>query len=581
MKKIVCLLATIVIVISGVTMGYCDCNLHAYPETPQAAVAYVQAATHYVPQPNPGDTQVTVGATTGVMITPTIQVATGDVGSSGFLILYIYAPAINYGVNIPGRQVTLGSIQFIDLLPNPFNFSNAAGLNFIVYYGYVNGNGTIMYNAYTVNVVGCTQTGSLKVGVDMDICNSVEITGPAIYVSPNGNDSAAGTISSPLKTVYAAIQAADAGTTVVLRGGTYNETHELRIRVPNITITSYPGEWAVINRNTGASEDMGIYFYVGSNGSKLQCVEVSGGFYTVSTETMWDWGEADRSGASNITIENTKLHDSYRDVIKIKPQSDDITISHNEIYNSSNGQMDGECNAEGIDNVNGDRTHISYNHIHNTCSTGVYLKGGATDGIVENNLIEDTGGAGIILGFDTSPEFFDLATNPDYYENIRGIARHNLIRNTGWAGIALYASKDAEVYNNTIVNTASIYHSPIYFGITFQDWEPEAGRPANFNPSIHHNIVSQSAERDAYMVGIRQSDELGGLSSLEGATGLDNNCYYQASRPATYQDGRTNWTGNFTDWQTHTSAESNSHEVDPGLDSNYKPTNPVCNGMGY
>ncbi|MFZ6015617.1 MAG: Ig-like domain-containing protein [Patescibacteria group bacterium] len=434
-------------------------------------------------------------------------------------------------------------------------------------------------------------SGSLKVGVDMDMCDSLAITGPAIYVSPNGNDASAGTISSPLKTVYAAIQTADAGTAIVLRGGTYNETQELRIRVPNITITSYPGEWAVINRNTGASEDMGVYFYVGSNGGKLQCVEVSGGFYTVSTETQWDWGGTDRSGASNILLENVKLHDSYRDVVKIKPQSDDITIRHAEIYNSSNGEMDGECNAEGIDNVNGDRMHVSYSYIHDTCSTGVYFKGGATDGIIENNLIENTGAAGIIIGFDTSPEFFDLADNPNYYENIRGIARHNLIRNTGWAGIALYASKDAQVYNNTIINAASIHHSPIYYGITFQDWEPQAGRPANINPSIHHNIVSQPAERDAHMVGIRQSGELGGLSGLQGATGLDNNCYYQAGSAGTYQDGRTklnlgdgwltDWTGNFAEWQAHTNAEAGSHEVNPGLDSSYKPTNPLCSGMGY
>jgi len=425
------------------------------------------------------------------------------------------------------------------------------------------------------------QSGSLNVGVDMAMCNSATIPANARYVSTAGNDSTAnGSITNPYRTVLAAVNAAEDGDTIVLRDGTYVEPSEIRIHVPNVTIMSYPGEWAIIDRSSD-QDNAGVYFYVESDGGSLKCVEVKGGFYAVSTETMWDWGEANRMGASNILIENTKLHDSFRDVIKIKPQSDDITIRHNEIYNSSQGQMSGDCNAEGIDNVNGDRTIVTYNHIHNTCSTGVYLKGGATDGVIEHNLIENTGGAGIILGFDTSPEFFDLASNPNYYENIRGIARYNLIKNTGWAGVALYASKDAQVYNNTIVDTSSIYHSPIYFGVTFQDWEPEAGRPANINPNIHNNIVVQNSITHASLVGIRFANELGGLSALSGNPTMDNNCYYQSGASASFEDGRSDWTGGFTDWQSHIGGEAGSLETNPQLDSNFKPTNSVCSGMGY
>ena len=421
---------------------------------------------------------------------------------------------------------------------------------------------------------------SSEFGVDMAVCNSSQVPVNAKYVSLSGNDSNDGSIAHPFRTVLAAVNSAQDGDTIVLRQGTYVEPSEIRIRVPNVTITSYPGEWAVIDR-TADQDNAGIYFYVGSDGGSLKCVEVKGGFYAVSTETMWDWGEADRSGASNILIENTKLHDSFRDVVKIKPQSDDITIRHNEIYNSSQGQMTGDCNAEGIDNVNGDRNIISYNYIHNTCSNGVYLKGGATDGIVEYNYIENTGGAGVILGFDTSPEYFDLTANPDYYENINGIARHNLIRNTGWAGIALYASKDAQVYNNTIINSASIYHSPIYFGVTFQDWEPQAGRPANINPNIHNNIVVQNTVTRAPLVGIRFANELGGLSGLNGSLAINNNCYYQSSVAASFEDGRSDWTGGFADWQSHINGDSGSLVTNPMFDAKYKPTNPACSGMGY
>ncbi len=433
-----------------------------------------------------------------------------------------------------------------------------------------------------------TNPSSEIIGVDMAMCNSAQLSGTLRFVSLTGNDTTgAGTLANPFRTLQKAVEYVNANATtaetIVLRDGSYSEPGNFRIRVPNITIRSYPGEWAVVDRSGQTDEyGMGIYFYVGSDGGSLRCLEVKGGFYVVSTETKWDWGDpADRAGVSHILLENVKLHSSKRDVVKIKPQCDDITIRHCEIHHSGVGLPVGDCNAEGIDNVNGDRMLVSYTHIHDTCSTGVYFKGGATDGIVEHNLIENTGAAGIILGFDTSPEYFDLTTNPDYYENIRGIARYNLTKNTGWAGIALYASKDAQVYQNTIINGASIYHSPIYFGITYQDWEPGAGRPANINPNIHHNIVVQETVTTAPIIAIRYSDDLGGLSGLSGSMTINNNCYYQAGGASSFEDRRSDWTGNFSAWKSHISGDTQSYETNPNLDANFKPQNSLCAGKGF
>ncbi len=436
---------------------------------------------------------------------------------------------------------------------------------------------------------GGTYTGSGSAGVDQSACAAMTVPAGAIYVATSGNDTTGdGSSSAPYRTVNNAIQNVSAGDTIVVRAGTYVEPDELRIREANVTLMSYPGEWAVLDR-TSDSDNAGVYFYVGSNGGKLQCIEVMGGYYAFSTETMWDWGEADISGASNILIENAKLHDSANDVVKIKPNSDNITIRKSEIYNSGKAQTPGDCNAEGIDNVNGDNTVVQDNYIHNTCSTGVYLKGGATNGLIEGNVIENTGAAGILVGFDTSPEYFDTAVNPDYYENIGGIVRNNLIMNTGWAGIGLYASKDAQVYNNTIVNAASVYHSAIYFGVTFQDWEDSAGRPANVNPTIRDNVVSQSSSLDMPMVSIRYSDELGGLSALEGNATMSGNCYFQQGGAARFHDGRDqmdvggwmdDWEGNLAEWKTHMATDTDSLETDPQLNSDHMAGG-TCAGKGY
>ena len=421
-----------------------------------------------------------------------------------------------------------------------------------------------------------------------------------VYVSPTGNDSTAtGSISAPYKSINTALAAAHAGDTIILRGGTYQEGVNVRVRIPNITIKSREGEWAIIDLttyNSGHNEDSGVYFDVDSSGGKLQSVEVVGGFYAVCMETKWDWGQADRSGASNIIIEDCILHDSRNDTVKVKPNCNNITIRYNEIYNSGRAYSarpdfdTGECNSEGIDNVNGDNMTVQNNYIHDICSNAIYAKGGAADALIENNYIEHAYGAGIMVGFDTSPEYFDLTVNPQYYENIRGIVRNNLIINVGWEGLGLYASQDAQVYNNTIINAVGygrgLYHSPIYFGVATQDWGNPSGCPPNVNPSIHHNIVIQPSTYNNRMIDIRYATGVYsfGLSALEGKPTMYDNCYYVVGKSATFTDNRPSGiltNAGLSAWQAHISGDSGSLQADPALNANYLPTNPQCANMGF
>ena len=411
-----------------------------------------------------------------------------------------------------------------------------------------------------------------------------------IYVSPSGSDTGArGSKDKPFKSINAALAAANPGDTIILRGGTYREGVNVRVRKPNITIRSAKGEWAVIDLtryNPGHDEDSGVYFDVDSSGGRLQSVEVMGGFYAVCMETRWDWGNAaNRKGASNIIIEDCKLHSSRNDVVKVKPNCNNITIRYNEIYNSGIAYGGGPGNAEGIDNVNGANMIVQNNYIHDICSTAIYAKGGATDVLIENNRIERAKEAGILVGFDTSPEFFDTATNPKYYENIRGTVRNNLIIDTGLSGIGLYAAKDAHIHNNTLVNVANegLYHSAIYFGVTFQDWESYAGRPASLDPKIHNNIVCQPSNFVRPMIEIRYANELGGLSALDGNPIMSNNCYYVEGKSAVFSDrrpGRTLENAGLAAWQSHIGGDGGSIEVNPSLNSNYIATNTRCAGMG-
>ncbi len=53
------------------------------------------------------------------------------------------------------------------------------------------------------------------------------------YVSPSGNDNNAGTLSAPFKNIPAAIEAANPGDEILLRGGNYT-SNEIRIGKSNL-----------------------------------------------------------------------------------------------------------------------------------------------------------------------------------------------------------------------------------------------------------------------------------------------------------------------------------------------------------
>ena len=181
------------------------------------------------------------------------------------------------------------------------------------------------------------------------ICLSGSALAAEYYVSPGGSDDNPGTLAAPFATPNAALRAAAEGDTVILRGGTYTGG-EVRVETPNVTIKSYPGEWAVLH--CPDPDDITLQFRLGSDGSRLERLEVTGAFYAIKMQSNWDWDEPTRYGASNITIVDCKIHDSANACVKVTPGCDDITFERCEIYNS--GVTD-PGSAEAIDNVNGDQ----------------------------------------------------------------------------------------------------------------------------------------------------------------------------------------------------------------------------------
>lgn len=86
----------------------------------------------------------------------------------------------------------------------------------------------------------------------MFISLSMSAQNTVVYVSPKGNDNAAGTLQAPLKSISAALELikqsdATQEVEIVLRQGTYEQDSTLEINRDNMSIYPYPGEKVIIS----------------------------------------------------------------------------------------------------------------------------------------------------------------------------------------------------------------------------------------------------------------------------------------------------------------------------------------------
>lgn len=421
-----------------------------------------------------------------------------------------------------------------------------------------------------VRAFDATSSSSLSVMVTVvDVDEPVDpeppVDGNELFVSTTGNDSGDGSFDSPYLTIQHALDEATAGDTVTVRGPAGNRLYEecdVRLR-KKLTLRAYSGEQPHINCDMGVSDSVVIQIDPAASGSRVSGFELSGGmYYGIQLQTWWYQG-ADPSDPStapttDVILEDLVIHDTGRDGIKITPKCDDVIIRRVEIYNTGAiyppGTSLDDRNADGIDNVNGSRMVVEDSYIHDISTTGLYFKGGAEDVLIQRNRIENTGMSGILIGFDTSVDYFDLESNPGYYEAIRGTVINNYIKNTTYAGIGLYASKDSIVANNTIVDAANEGHAALYFGVTFQDWDSNAARPPNESPSLRNNLVIDSTS----CVDIRYSQELGGLSGLSGWADMDTNGFVPECRFSDNRPGSILEDGTLSQWVGHTGGDGNS-----------------------
>ena len=393
------------------------------------------------------------------------------------------------------------------------------------------------------------------------------------YVSTTGSNANPGTLASPFATPnYAALQCV-AGDIIDIRGGTYNLTAIIRLQHSNMTIRSHAGEWAILNAPVNDTNiDYCIYMQnPGDSGFVIERLEIIGGYYYgIKTESYFDGRDNDLNdiGITEVTIKNCKIHDTGRDCIKITPASNNIKILNCEIYNSGVGPANTTAqNAEGIDNVNGDNMQIYGCYIHDIFSNGLYLKGGAANCVVENNLITDCGEGGILLGYwETDEEWFDSqTTNTTWHENINGMVKNNIIFNCQFEGIGLYAARNAKVLNNTIVNCAISEHGALFIGqgMIFAGPKGAEINPPTTDIIIRNNIFQTATNSGRPVLELRQQNG----AAMTGTNFIENNKYYKGESVVEFNYYGANY--NIGVWRSATGFDMISTVGNPDLNANY------------
>ena len=427
-------------------------------------------------------------------------------------------------------------------------------------------------------------------------------SGVTYYVSTTGNDTNAGSLSAPWRTIQHAANSVHPGDTVQVEGGVYNEI----VTIPTsgnatqgyITFESYPGQTAIVDGtglSVGSSGQAGLFSLEGThNYIIIQGFEIRN--FQSSTRGQVPVGIDFEGAGSYIEILNNHIHNIVQ------------TLGSCNSANALGVALYGNQAPASINNVTFSGNQID----HNTtgCSENVSFDGNVQYFVETNNLVHDGDNIGLDnIGFEgVSPNVaYDQArdgwvfqntiynitstTNPVYHGSLgadgyycdgcaRVIIERNLIHDAD-IPIEMASEHSGHTASYDIARNNVIYHA-LYVGISIGGYASKVGGTDHctivnntlWDDGTHSGGVGElqiqyHATNNTIENNIMYASTTGYLiydftSSTSNPAVLDYNLYYTTSGAAS---SLWDWQGKsitgFTAYKTASGMDAHSPFADP------------------
>jgi hypothetical protein len=428
----------------------------------------------------------------------------------------------------------------------------------------------------------------------------------AFYVSPAGDDSNPGTLKAPWRTIQRAADAATAGSTVNVRGGTYEERVTINVTGNAlhgyVIFRSYPGETAILDGARLTPEGRSAMLAI-SNKSyvRIQGLEIRN--YRADDRRRTPMGISVLGAGSHIELLSNNVHHieqtfAGRDApgrggngfgiavygTDAKTPITDLVIDGNEVHHLQTGSSESLV-------VNGNVTNfrITHNVVHDNNNIGIDIIGAehtapdpavdqARDGLVSGNLVYNiTSRGNPAYGNDQSSDgiYVDGGSRVLIERNVihhvdfgielasehRGrttsyiTARNNLIYACNTAGISIggYGAERGGADHCTVINNT------LYGNDTANTGSGEFQMQFNMANNVFENNIVYAGSRC-----LMTSSKSGPADSNTPAVSIDYNLYNCVSGAETSKWGwyPASYTG-FSDYVRTSGNDRHSRFADP------------------
>ncbi|MEC1262098.1 right-handed parallel beta-helix repeat-containing protein [Bacillus swezeyi] len=357
---------------------------------------------------------------------------------------------------------------------------------------------------YFILSVGILASVMLVLAYDKTRANEDEQAN-RLYVSPDGNDQNEGTKEKPFRTLAHAAKEAVAGTTVMIREGTYHETLDVKHSGTDgkpVTFRNYENEKVVMSGESVADAEYETPLIRIHNKQYITISGLTMKDLSVSSEEATAMGIYISGSSSHITIKNNHVRD-------IKTTADEGNAHGIAVYGT--GSMK-DIKIEGN----------TVEKLTLGASEAVVLNGNIDGFTIAGNVVRDNNNIGIdLIGYEGTADRNDFVRNGVVENNT--VSHNSTYGNPAYGddysagGIYVDGGQSIEIKKNTVCGndigieatsehkgkyaadiqiTDNTVYQNAYTGISIGGYDKERG--GTIDSVISHNIVYRNDTKGLY-----------------------------------------------------------------------------------